>query len=300
MFDNFLGMAFSEQRNIEIEVALKHTDGPLRHIQINVSAEPSSQICHMTAICTTQRKQLEKENLEQRKEMNALQNKLIAAQTAAVIAHELNQPLLALTSYSEAVLIMLQAENPPLEKIRKAIESSARQALRAGQSIREMIEFLSLDEVKTETFNLNDEIYNILTLAKTEQELQFHSEPQLDDNLPPVRANRTHVRKVMLNLLYNSTEAMQEANVPLPSITITVRTQVDGTLALFTIQDNGPGFKPEDAQRVFDSFFTTKTHGIGMGLSISRALIESNGGQLWIDPQDGPGATFHLTLPLAR
>ncbi len=244
------------------------------------------------------RKNLEKELLAQREEMETLVKRQVAIQTAAAIAHELNQPLLALASYSKAVLMMLHAGNPDLAKIRQAVEACERQSLRAGQAIRELLEFLSMNEFPTDAFDLNREILDVLDTAKSEHELQFQSVLHLKKGLPLVRANRTHIKKVLLNLLHNSIEAMQEAGVPLPSVTVIVRTKKDENIAQVTIQDNGPGFTPEDARRLFQPFFTTKTKGIGMGLVISRALIEANGGQLWVDPQEGPGAIFHMTLPL--
>ncbi len=90
-----------------------------------------------------------------------------------------------------------------------------------------------------------------------------------------------------------------EAGVPQPAISVTVRTIKDKNVAQVTIRDNGPGFRDEDIQRLFQPFFTTKARGIGLGLAISRSLVEANGGQLWVDPQEKPGATFHLTLPFA-
>ena len=114
-----------------------------------------------------------------------------------------------------------------------------------------------------------------------------------------VRANRNHVRRALFNLLHNGIESMQKADVQLPAITVTVRTLKDQNLAQVTIRDNGPGIKKEDIQRLFDLFFTTKARGIGLGLAISRSLIELNGGQLWVDPEEGPGAVFHFTLPFA-
>ncbi|HTN95203.1 MAG TPA: ATP-binding protein [Gallionella sp.] len=247
----------------------------------------------------TERKKLEKEILERREQMAELQTLQIAAQTAAAIAHELNQPLMAIASYSETALILLKAEKPNLEKVRKTIEGSERQTHRAGQSIRELLEFLSTKEFPTEAFDLNKEILDVLDTARSEHELQFHPMFRLEEGLPLVRANRIHVQRVLLNLLHNGIEAMQEVGVPLPSITVTVRTIEDVGVAQVTIQDNGPGVKNKDFQRLFEPFFTTKARGIGMGLAISRSLVEANGGQLWVDPQEGPGATFHFTLPLA-
>ncbi len=129
--------------------------------------------------------------------------------------------------------------------------------------------------------------------------MQFHSILKLEQQLPLVLANRSHVQRVLRNLLRNGIEAMQQAGVPLPSITVIVRTIKDEGVAQITIIDNGPGLKKEAIHRLFEPFFTSKPNGIGMGLAISRSLIETNGGQLWVDPQEGPGATFHLTLPFA-
>ena len=252
-----------------------------------------------TVLDITQRKRLEKELLEHRNQMNDLLNLQVAAQTAAAIAHELNQPLLAISSYSGAARMLLQAEKPDLGKIRKAVEASELQAQRAGKSIHELLEFLSLKEFTVEAFDLNMEIHDALRTARSEHELKFHSRFQLEAGLPPVLGNRMHVHKVLLNLLHNGIEAMQQAGVPLPSITVTVRSAKDEGFAQVTMQDNGPGIDNKDIQLLFEPFFTTKGKGMGMGLAVSRSLIEMNGGQLWVDPQRGPGAMFHFTLPLA-
>jgi signal transduction histidine kinase len=121
----------------------------------------------------------------------------------------------------------------------------------------------------------------------------------ISSGLPQIRANRIHVQKVLLNLLNNGIEAMQAVSVPLPSLELLIVTVNRGGFAQMTIQDNGPGIKKENINRLFEPFFTTKSDGIGMGLAISRSLIEENGGQLWFDHQEGRGATFHLTLPVA-
>jgi two-component system sensor kinase FixL len=295
--------ALAKRQPYDIVHRLQFADGRIKfvheHCETYYDADGKAIRSLGTIQDITSRKILENQIQEQRNEMNALQKTQIAAQTASAIAHELNQPLSAIATYSDAALLLLKAENPDLEKISKAVEASERQALRAGQSIRELIAFLSIREFPTEAFELNDEITNILATARAEHELQFQSSLHLEEGLPLIRANRTHVRKVLLNLLHNGIDAMQEAGVPLASITITVRTITDKNVAQVTIRDNGPGFKEEDIQRLFEPFFTTKSKGIGMGLTISRSLIEANGGQLWVDPQEGPGATFHLTLPFA-
>lgn len=248
---------------------------------------------------TTEQKHREKETMGWRNEMAELRKMQIAAQTATAIAHELNQPLLAIATYSEAVLKLLKAGKPDLDKIVKAINSCEQQAQRAGKTIHELLDFLSLKEISVEAFDLNKTINDVVRAARSEHELQFDFVLLLEDSLPLVFANRFHVEKVLFNLLRNGIEAMHDAAVPLPAITVTVCTKIGASIAQMTIQDNGPGVKEENLHMLFKPFFTTKPKGIGMGLAVSRSLIEANGGQLWIDPAEGPGATFHLTLPFA-
>lgn len=242
---------------------------------------------------------LEQEIQEQRRDMEHLQRIQIATQTTAAIAHELNQPLLSIASYSGAALMLMQAEAPNLDRLRKIIEKNEKEALRAGRSIRELMDYLNQKDYPVHDLNLNDEILSVLNMARSEYDLHFETILRLNDGLPNVRVNRMHLQKVLLNLLSNGIEAMQQAGVPLPSLIVTVRTKQDEKVAHLTLQDNGPGIRQEDMHRLFEPFFTTKAKGIGMGLAISRSLIEGYGGQLWVDPQPGAGATFHLTLPFA-
>jgi two-component system sensor kinase FixL len=304
---DFVMDAWSKATADDVPYDIEHrivAEGQTRWVRERAQIERDPEGQPVTGIGTvqdiTERKILELELQEGRREMAELQKLHVAAQTAAAIAHELNQPLMAITSYGAAARMLLQADNPDLDRIRDAVEAGERQAHRAGQSIRELLEFLDIKEVITEPFDINREILEVMDAARSERELKFHCTLHLEHGLPLVRANRMHIQKVLLNLLHNGIEAMQAAGVPLPSITVKVRTAKDDGVAQVTIQDNGPGIRKEDFERLFEPFFTTKTRGIGMGLSVSRSLIEANGGQLWLDPQDGPGAIFHITLPFAR
>jgi signal transduction histidine kinase len=238
---------------------------------------------------------------ERRKEMDELQKLHVAAQTASAIAHEINQPLLAIASYSEAALLMLKTDQPDCAKIRTAIEGSERQAHRAGQSIRELLDFLNSNEFPIEDFDLKHEISLLIEDAMLEHEWLFQSVLQVEEKLPRVRANRTHVQKALFNLLRNGIEAAsRQPGAAKPVIGFSVRKTWDGNFAEVTVRDNGPGLTVESADHLFEPFYSTKQGGFGMGLSISRSLIEMNGGELVAVPHEGPGAIFRLTIPFAN
>lgn len=249
----------------------------------------------------TERRNRGRATHERRKEMDELQNLHVAAQTASAIAHELNQPLLAIASYSKAALLMLKSAQPDFAEIRTAIEGSERQAHRAGHSIRELFDFLNSGEFPIENFDLMQEISLIVEDARLEHEWLFQYELQAWEEIPRVRANRTHVQKALFNLVRNGIEAAsRQPGGPLPAISLSVRKSGDGHFAEVTVRDNGPGLAGEIAGHLFEPFYTTKEGGFGMGLSISRSLIEMNGGQLVAAPHEGPGAVFRLTIPFTE
>jgi two-component system, LuxR family, sensor kinase FixL len=247
----------------------------------------------------TERKLLEINLQTHRNDTESFFKQQVAARTASAIAHELNQPLAAISAYSEVALHALNEKKFNPEKLKRVFEGCVAQAQRAGTSLHELMAFLQQGELVTETFDLNDLIKDALKMAKGDGYSDFHPILQLDQHMPAVLANKTHIKKVTINLLRNGVEAMRGAGVSNAEITITVRTNTDMNMAHVTIKDKGPGISQDKVRRIFEPFFTTKPTGIGMGLAISRALIETNGGQLWLEPNNKPGATFHFTLPFA-
>lgn len=249
----------------------------------------------------TAQKQLEDELQERRSEMDLLVNQQVAAHTANAIAHELNQPLVAISAYSEAALRMLRGGTKSQEKLTRALEGAVEQAQRAGRTLHELLAFLHKSEIKLEQVDLNDIVREALALTTESGYGGFLTEVELENGLQPVLANALQIKKVLRNLLFNGVEAMRETNVEPAAITIVVRTQtIEGVnMAQVTVQDSGPGLDAAAVHRIFDPFFTTKPKGMGLGLAISRALVEAHGGQLWADLEAGPGATFHFTLPFA-
>ncbi len=247
----------------------------------------------------TEQKILQKKLQEQRSETESLFKQQVAARTASAIAHELNQPLTAISAYSEVVLHALSNKELDIDKLTRALEGCVEQAQRAGRSLHELLAFLHKGEIKTEQLNLNNIINEALSIVRNDGYGGFHQVLNLQPGLPVVQGNRTQVQKVLVNLFRNAVEAMRIASVPTATISISVQTLAETNMASVIVQDNGPGLDKDMARQIFDPFFTTKPTGIGMGLAISRALIEANGGQLWLDPDVKAGAKFHFTLPFA-
>jgi len=235
-----------------------------------------------------------------RGEMEELAKQHVASQTAAAIAHELNQPLNAITSYAEAALRLLRAGNQAPEKLHQALEGGAAQAQRAGQVVRELLQFFQGRDVQVEAVDLGQAIHRALAVAEVDGHAGFDWTVDLAPDLRLVKANRLQVEKVLVNLVCNGVDAMRAAGISPQTIAISARPLVDGNMAQVTVQDCGPGLTEEAVGRLFKPFYTTKPRGIGMGLSISRALVEANGGRLWCEPAPSRGGRFHFTLPFGR
>jgi two-component system, LuxR family, sensor kinase FixL len=247
----------------------------------------------------TERKCLEEHLQDYRNDSESFLKQQVAVHTASAIAHELNQPLAAISAYSEVALHALSDKKMNKEKLKHTFEGCAAQAQRAGTSLHELMAFLQQGELHTELFDLNILVKDALRTAKGDGYADFLPALQLEQNMPEVLANKLQVQKVLVNLIRNGVEAMRGAGIPNTEITITVSTNNDMNMAHVTVQDSGPGIRLDKVRRIFEPFFTTKPTGIGMGLAISRTLIEANGGQLWLEPNNKPGATFHFTLPFA-
>lgn len=247
----------------------------------------------------TEQKVLEKKLQDQHAETETLFAKEVATQTASAIAHEINQPLTAISAYSEVALHALKQKVIDSASLKRALEGCVAQAQRAGSSLHELLSFLHKGEMLREQLDINNVIKEALVVAKSYGYSDFHPVLQLENNISPVLGNKTQVLKILVNLLRNAVEAMREAEIASSEISITVRTNANINMAHVTVQDVGPGLNHEVAKHIFEPFFTTKAKGIGMGLAISRTLAEANGGQLWLDPDIKVGATFHFTLPFS-
>ena len=243
----------------------------------------------------------EKENQShwRRHETESLLKQQIAMHTASAIAHEINQPLAAISAYSEVALHSLQNTNINSDSLHRALEGCVAQAQRAGDTLHELMNFLNQRELTVEATDINQLIKASIEIAKKDGYSGFKPLLHLDKKMPPVLCSPLQIQKVILNLLRNAIDALQGAKASATDITIKVQNDKKNNMALITVQDSGPGFAEEASKNIFKPFFTSKQKGIGMGLVISRSLIEANGGKLWHDPNADRGAIIHFTLPFA-
>jgi two-component system sensor kinase FixL len=216
-------------------------------------------------------------------------------QMAATLAHELNQPLTAVTNYCQAMRRMLAGEaEPDLSRLREAVELSAGQALRAGQIIRRLRDFVAKGEAERTIESLPkllEEAGALAMLGAKDRGVRLRF--ALDSEVDLVLADKVQVQQVALNLVRNAIEAMDAS--PQKDLLVSARAVDDG-MAEVAVADTGPGISPEVAEQLFQPFITTKADGMGVGLSISRTIIEAHGGRIWVEDNPGGGAIFRFTL----
>lgn len=218
----------------------------------------------------------------------------------ASIAHEVNQPLAGIVSNASTCLRMLAADPPNLEGARETARRTIRDGHRASEVITRLRGLIAKKEVGTEPVDLNEATREVIALSTGElQRRRVVLRSELADDLPPAPGDRVQLQQVILNLLLNAADAM--SGVDDRPRQLVVRTQPDGGDGVsLSVQDSGDGFAPEDGERLFEAFYTTKSQGMGIGLSVSRSIIERHEGRLWAARNEGPGATFAFTIPLGR
>lgn len=219
---------------------------------------------------------------------------------ASGIAHELNQPLTAIATSSHACIRMLESGPVDRERCADVMERIGAQAERAGEIIRHLRKFVSKEQPELTRVNLNVLIIEVLNLIKPEaSRAEVRILTDLDPGIGLVRVQRIQIDQVIVNLLRNAIEAMVEADQPLREVHISTRMDNRGLRVTTTVADTGPGLSPEIEKDLFQPFKTTKPKGMGLGLSISRGIIEAHDGILVLDREPGRGAVFRFTLPVA-
>jgi signal transduction histidine kinase len=215
----------------------------------------------------------------------------------ASIAHEVNQPLSGVVSNGSACLRWLAGDAPDLEEARQAARDIVRDGKRAGEIIAHIRALTKRVGSPREKLDVNEMIREVIVIVADEAKrnnVTIHR--QFADDLSPVAGDRVELQQVVLNLILNAIEAMSSVSERARDLVITTR-NLDPDQIQVTVEDSGKGLDPQSMSRMFDSFYTTKPSGMGMGLSICRSIIRTHDGQLWATARNGPGAMFHFTLP---
>jgi signal transduction histidine kinase len=233
----------------------------------------------------------------------------------ASIAHEINQPLTAIVSNASAGLRWLSADSPNLEEAREAIRRIVRDGNRAGEVISRMRALFKKAPVTRVHFDINEAIEEVVALTHAEaQRSRVLVRTRLDGNVPPILGDRVQLQQVVLNLLINAIEAMSGMEKGRRELLVSTKKNTGTKDALsetsssvdksnyvaVAVRDSGPGLLSTSLAQLFTAFYTTKPHGLGMGLAVSRSIIEAHGGRLEAFPNDDRGATFQFTLPILR
>jgi signal transduction histidine kinase len=203
-------------------------------------------------------------------------------------------------SNAEAALALLESGEAPSDEIREIVTDIKRANLRANEVLGHIQDFLRKRETPMESLDLNAVIGDVLLLvAGDARKRRVQIQTELHDGLPPVLGTRTHLQQVLLNLIVNGMDAM--SNAPNGESRITIRTAINGDGHIeVAVADRGSGVPSSNLPRLFESFFTTRTDGMGLGLSIVRSIVESHHGRIWAHNNEGGGATFRFSVQPAR
>ena len=304
LFKQTIDTAIREGRDFKMDSRIVLPDGSVKHVHtvghpvFNESGELTEFIG--VVMDTTERKRSEEALREAQAELFRVARATTMGELTASIAHEVNQPLAAVVTNANACLRWLNARTPDLDEARTAAQRIVRDGNRASDVIARIRGFLTKGEPVTVQLDANDVVREIIMLTQGEVLRRAASLlTELADGLPAVSADRVQLQQVLLNLMMNALDAMS-AVADSPRV-LRIRTNTyESAAILVAFQDSGVGLNPEQMERLFEAFYTTKPEGMGMGLSISRSIVEMHGGRLWATPNDGPGATFQFTLPIEQ
>ena len=298
----FLG-AVRAGRDVELEYRIVCQDGEVKYIhgRAHPVFGPSGELTEYvgTVEDITERRHGEESLSNMQAELARATRAITLGQLMASIAHEVNQPLAALIANAGAGLRWLAGEKPRLGQARQALTRIVRDGNRASEVIARIRALVRRADAERNSLDLNGVIEDVIALLKTElRKNKVVLKTRLGANLPSVWGDKVQLQQVLLNLIMNAIESMNA--VATRTRLLTIATRSDDAGVSVRVKDCGVGLDKGSLERVFEPFYTTKPQGMGIGLAISRTIVETHGGVLWATCNRGPGATFEFRLPTAR
>lgn len=286
--------------DFELEHRLLMPDQSVKHLHIvaHGARHPDGRVEYIGAVQdVTERRASEEALGRTRSELAHVARVTSLGTVAASIAHEVNQPLSGIITNAGTCLRMLDAEPPDLAGARETIRRTIRDGNRASEVIARLRALFSKREFTLESLDLNEATQEVIALARSEtQRNHIVIQPELAADLPKITGDRVQLQQVILNLIRNASDAMVSVNDRPRHLLI--RTEAEaGDCVRVMFRDTGVGIALEAMGKLFDPFYTTKADGMGIGLSISRSIVERHRGRLWAEPNEGPGTTFLLSIP---
>lgn len=286
--------------NLDYELRLLDRDGNIKHVRV-ISHAIDHQDGHRELLGAiqdvTHRRLAEEAGDRLRSELARVTGILSLGQMSAAIAHEVNQPLSGIITNANACLRMLSADPPNVETALETARRTIRDGNRATEVIARLRALFSKRSIEFEDIDINDAVSEVIALSAGDQRRNSVAvRTSFANALPRVNGDRVQLQQVINNLLRNAIDAVSGVKDRLKLVEIRTDLDGDGQISV-AVSDNGIGFPPDGGSRIFEAFYTTKNDGMGIGLSVCRSIIESHGGRLWAEPNQGPGVTMHFSMP---
>ena len=296
--ERFLRLLDTEHRVRDFAVDLRTRTGGIRSVVVGADIhEMGGEPCVITFTRDlTQQRRAEAEAQEQRLEVAHLSRVAVLGALSSALAHELSQPLTAILANARAGQRLLRDFSPDLEELRDILEDIAEDDRRASEVIERQRAFLRKEEMQPGHLDLNEVVTEVLALVHSDLiQRQVTVNARLAAALPAVFADRVQLQQVVLNLLVNACDAMAADSHGEKRVTIQTTETATGGVEL-SVADQGTGIPPNEMERVFEPFVTSKPNGLGLGLAICRSIVTGHGGRLWAENNEDGGATFNLVL----
>jgi len=301
LYEKMVEQARNGAADFEWQYRLLMPDGAIKHMHAvaHAARDPNDRLEYIAAVQDVTARRRAQEALDKaRAELAHAARVMSLGALTASIAHEVSQPLSGIITNASTCVRMLDAEPPNIDGARETARRTIRDGNRASDVITRLRAMFRKKDFTVEPLDLNEAAEEVIALSRTElQKSNIILRTEFTEGLPPVDGDRVQLQQVMLNFLLNATDAMSSVDDRPRELTVVTANDGDDRLRL-SVRDVGIGFSPQQAEKLFDAFYTTKESGMGIGLSVSRSIIEGHQGRLWAEPNQGQGAVFSFSVPM--